>query len=144
MGRFWEMLPKIAVAAVVLGGVALVISKMSDGAGEPGKVPVTVPALSAQGQKGQVAFTANCAACHGENGSGTLKGPPLIHDTYNPGHHPDGSIFNAIRKGVQSHHWSYGNMPAQRQVTKSTAADIIGFIRELQKANGITYREHRM
>ena len=107
-------------------------------------VEVTVPGFSALAQTGAVAFAANCAACHGSNASGSTQGRPLVHDIYNPGHHADGSFFAAMTRGVRGHHWPFGNMPPQPQVSRGEAVAIVKFVRELQLANGITYRRHRM
>jgi mono/diheme cytochrome c family protein len=81
-----------------------------------GHVDVTVPQLSEMAALGQTAFNESCAQCHGENGAGTEKGPPLVHPIYNPGHHDDQSIYNAMRNGVRQHHWPYGDMPKQAGV----------------------------
>ena len=109
-----------------------------------GHVDVKVGALSASAQKGQVAFNNTCAACHGNNGEGSLKGPPLIHALYNPGHHSNQSFYSAVRNGVQQHHWPYGNMPAQEGVGFSDMAAIVKFVREVQQQNGIVQKEHKM
>ncbi len=89
---------------------------------------------------GEEQFLANCLACHGKYARGTKSGPPLVHDIYNPGHHPDDAFYLAAQKGVRQHHWPFGNMPAQRQVGRSEVRAIIQYVRELQVANGITYR----
>lgn len=107
-------------------------------------VHVKVPPLSDAAKSGKVAFDANCASCHGTNASGTDKGPPLVHDFYNPGHHADGAFFLAAKLGVRQHHWGFGNMPPQPRVTERQLAAIVRYVRELQIANGITYRPHRM
>lgn len=107
-------------------------------------VKVTVPQLSPLAARGGTAFESNCAACHGPNGSGTDQGPPLIHSYYNPGHHADGAFVAAVRNGVPQHHWQFGDMPPQPQVSNSDLAAIIRFIREVQLANGIRYEPHNM
>ena len=109
-----------------------------------GHVNVTVGALSPKAEYGQKVFDQQCASCHGLNGAGTRKGPPLIHDIYNPGHHSNKSFYNAVSRGVRQHHWSYGNMPAQKQLGFSDMAALVQFIREVQKQNGIVTRAHRM
>jgi hypothetical protein len=43
----------------------------------------------------------------------------------------------AVRLGVRGHHWGNRNMPAQRELDDQTVKDIIAFIREVQRANGI-------
>ncbi|MDP6706299.1 MAG: cytochrome c [Alphaproteobacteria bacterium] len=110
----------------------------------PTVVDVRVPKLSRLAEKGQLAFNQNCVACHGENAAGSDQGPPLVHEIYNSGHHADFSFRRAVRQGVRQHHWRFGNMPAQPQVSKTELASIVRFVRELQQANGIAYRRHRM
>ena len=55
-----------------------------------------------------------------------------------------GAFFLAAKLGVRQHHWPYGNMPPQPQVTEAQLATIVQYVREMQAANGITYRPHRM
>ncbi|MEH6472760.1 MAG: c-type cytochrome [Halopseudomonas sp.] len=109
-----------------------------------GHVDVKVGALSSRAASGQKVFNQKCGACHGLNGEGTLTGPPLIHTIYNPGHHGNSSFSRAVTQGVQQHHWTYGNMPAQPDVGFSDMAGIVSFIREVQKHNGIVKKAHRM
>ena len=134
--------------AVVLGFLALAvgigISKLIEPAGNAGQVNVVVPDLSPLAMEGEKAFTANCAKCHGVNGSGTDKGPPFIHEIYNPGHHTDDAFYFAARNGVRQHHWPYGNMPPQPQVSEADLGAIVQYVRELQVANGITFKPHSM
>ena len=100
---------------------------------------VTVPdSLSAEAQIGERAFDAVCAACHGDNGAGVDgSGPPLVHKIYEPSHHADMAFFMAVERGVQAHHWSFGNMPPQQGLTRADVAGIVTYVRELQRANGI-------
>ncbi len=144
-----DNLAKYAVVAVLAGGVGIWLWRLTDGGPSgPGRsvvrVDVTVPELSAQALAGKAAFDDNCAACHGPNASGTKQGPPLVHDIYNPGHHADEAFFVAAKLGVRQHHWPYGNMPAQPQVTADQIRAIVAYVRELQVANGIVTRPHRM
>ena len=64
-------------------------------------------------------------------------GPPLIHKIYEPSHHGDETFHLAGRRGVMQHHWDFGPMPAQPQVTEETMTQIIAFVRATQRANGI-------
>lgn len=98
---------------------------------------IEMPALTAEAEIGQVAFTENCARCHGANGGGTNQGPPLIHVIYEPGHHSDLAFVLAARNGSRAHHWRFGDMPPQPQVSEEEIAAIIQFVREVQRANGI-------
>ena len=102
-------------------------------------VAVTVPdALSSNAQIGLSAFTAKCAACHGENAGGKEGlAPPLVHEIYEPSHHGDESFQRAASVGVRQHHWPFGNMPPVDDITRGEVAMIIAYVRELQRANGI-------
>jgi len=132
-----DKLPSIAVSAFVLLGVGIVIWKMTGGDASTSHVDVRLPELSTPAKVGLTLFQDNCAACHGDNGSGSDQGPPLIHKIYEPGHHGDGAFFVAASRGVRSHHWRFGNMPPQPQVTARQVEKIVRFVREVQAANGI-------
>jgi mono/diheme cytochrome c family protein len=142
--RFVDRVPKSLVLAVLAAGVAVLIARSIDSSNKGVTVDVRVPELSDVALKGKEAFEANCVQCHGKNASGTDKGPPLVHDIYNPGHHADGAFLFAVRRGVRQHHWPYGNMPPQPQMSEDEIVAIVKYVRELQVANGITYRPHRM
>lgn len=139
-------LPTLLVMGIVLAGVGLLVSNMvaSPREQDGGTPRLRMPELSRGAAAGKRAFDANCAQCHGPSGTGSDKGPPLIHPIYNPGHHGDGSFFRAVREGVRRHHWTFGDMPAQPQVTKRQIEDIVAYVREVQVANGIRGEEHRM
>ncbi len=100
-------------------------------------VSVTLPELSPEAQAGGQAFIENCAQCHGMIGGGTDNGPPLIHKIYEPNHHGDFAFQRAVRQGSRAHHWRFGDMPPQPQVTDADVSVIVKFIREIQRANGI-------
>ncbi|HSF91006.1 MAG TPA: cytochrome c [Paracoccaceae bacterium] len=102
-------------------------------------VEVTLPdTLSSEAQIGKRAFEAVCAACHGLNAAGAEgAGPPLVHMIYEPNHHGDMAFLSAVQRGVQSHHWRFGNMPPQTGLTGGDVKAITAYVRELQRANGI-------
>lgn len=135
---------KFIVIGVLVAGVGLVAWRNIGSNGkEGGGIEVVIPQqLSAAASLGRKGFEDNCAECHGAKADGTDKGPPLIHDYYNPGHHGDGAFFSAVRNGVRQHHWNFGNMPPQPQVTEQKTRMIVAYIRELQLANGISYKPH--
>ncbi|HEY9081447.1 cytochrome c [Magnetovibrio sp.] len=138
-------LPKFIVVLVLLASGGVIASKItSRSASSATLVDVQVPLLSSKAKVGQESFEAICAQCHGKNASGSEQGPPLIHDIYNPGHHSDQTFQLAAVRGVKRHHWNFGDMPPQPQVSAKKMASIIIYVRELQQANGIVYREHRM
>lgn len=100
---------------------------------------VVLPAtLSDRALIGRDGFDANCAACHGTNGSGRDGvAPPLVHKIYEPNHHGDESFQRAVALGVRGHHWPFGDMPAVQGVSRDEVNSIIAYVRELQIANGI-------
>ncbi len=131
------------VIVVALTGGAYLTGYFDDpsakGTGSAGKptVKVVVPELGQIAKLGEADFNANCAICHGGNAAGTGKGPPLIHRIYEPGHHGDFSFKRAVEMGTRAHHWKFGNMPPQPQVSDQQVARIVVYVRALQKANGI-------
>lgn len=138
---------ELLLAAVVVGGIGVAAWQfLADdrNAGGPANRDIVVPAFAPAALAGRAAFDANCARCHGASGTGTAQGPPLLNDIYNPGHHPDAAFRAAVRQGVRQHHWPFGDMPAQPQVTDEQLLQIVRYMRELQVANGIVRREHRM
>ncbi len=139
-----EKLPKYFVIGFFGLGLAALVSKNFMPDSETSYAMVDLTEMSDEARAGQALFGANCASCHGDAGGGTEKGPPLIHDIYNPGHHPDEAFYRAVANGVPQHHWPFGNMPKQSQVTAAEVAKIIVYVRDLQRANGITYKPHKM
>src|SRR6056297_1448495 len=141
--------------AMILGGVlvagALGYAVLSmTGGDDPGgdrsatapgapMVEVALPAtLGDAAGMGKAAFEAHCVTCHGENAAGKAgNGPPLVHEIYEPGHHADYAFQMAVEDGVQAHHWSFGDMPPVEGLTRSDVANIVAYVRTLQRANGI-------
>lgn len=102
-------------------------------------VSVVIPqTFSSKAQLGRSKFEESCVACHGQNAVGQEGvAPPLVHKIYEPSHHGDESFQRAVALGVRAHHWPFGNMPPVEGLTRSDVSDIIAYMRELQRANGI-------
>lgn len=92
----------------------------------------------ADASRGASLFENNCAVCHGASGTGTNVGPPLVHDIYEPGHHPDESFHRAVAQGAAAHHWDFGDMPPVPGLGPDEVAEIIVYVRSLQRDAGIT------
>ena len=129
------LLMALAVAALAAAGALAFV--LHEEARSEGAVTVKTATLSEQAKLGEALFNATCLECHGENGAGTMQGPPLVHIIYETNHHSDKAFYLAVATGVRQHHWTFGDMPAQPQVSEDDVALIIRFIRELQVANGI-------
>ncbi|MEK6531795.1 MAG: cytochrome c [Deltaproteobacteria bacterium] len=95
------------------------------------------PAFSDENKAGEEAFNKNCGQCHGIKGSGTDKGPPLVHVIYRSGHHSDLSFRLAVQNGVRAHHWRFGDMSPVEGVAGNEIEEIIKYIRTLQREAGI-------
>jgi len=121
----------VLLIGIVAGGRYLVRGRAER------QIAVIIPTLSSEATLGEAVFAANCAVCHGKNAAGADKGPPLINSIYNPSHHGDFSFVRAVTLGVPQHHWLYGPMPAQPQIQRSQIEQIVAYVRELQRANGI-------
>ena len=112
-------------------------SASQEGAESTGETLEAGIALSGMALEGEDLFDANCSVCHGENAAGTNQGPTLIDRIYHPGHHSDASIRNAVSRGVQQHHWVFGDMAPVAGVSSDDVEKIICYVRELQRADGI-------
>lgn len=121
---------RVGRLSLVLLAVAMVLPH----AGWPASKPAATPA---EFKKGEAAFNANCARCHGERGVGTSQGPPFVHKIYEPNHHGDAAFQRAATMGVRAHHWQFGDMPKISSVTPSEVDDIIKYVRWLQRQAGI-------
>lgn len=110
--------------------------KSNPGQGQKGLFlpPVGFKSNAAQGE---ALYHDACAHCHGKQGMGSNSGPPLIHKIYEPSHHGDLAFYRAVNKGVQSHHWKFGNMPPVPGVTAEQTAHIVAYIRREQRKAGI-------
>lgn len=95
-----------------------------------------IPELSEIAQQGELAYNATCVSCHGVNLAGTDKGPTFLHQVYVAGHHADMAFILAARRGVRAHHWRFGNMPPQPDISDEDLGAVITYIREIQAANG--------
>lgn len=137
-------LPAILVAGALALGAGIIISRLVSSGEEGESASLKIPELSRLALSGRAAFDANCAKCHGANAAGSRKGPPLVHDIYNPGHHGDKAFLLAAKQGTRQHHWPFGDMPPQPQVSDRELTAIVRYVRELQEANGIFYRAHTM
>jgi len=126
-----------AIGAVAVGAFLIWRATSPSGPTADHIVDVTVPELSAQAAYGEDLFKENCAACHGENAGGTEQGPPLIHRIYEPNHHGDQAFLIAATQGARAHHWQFGNMPPVEGITPRQVQDIVAYVREVQKANGV-------
>jgi len=86
---------------------------------------------------GQSLYQDNCSSCHGVWGDGSDKGPALMHKLYIPSHHGDEAFYRAAMKGVQAHHWPFGDMPPVPGISKRAMDRIIPYVRWLQREKGV-------
>lgn len=81
-------------------------------------------------------YRASCASCHGVDMRGTDEGPSLLSEIYEPGHHADISFLFAVQRGVQAHHWSFGDMEPIEGLSEQEVAAIVAFVRDAQLREG--------
>jgi len=102
-------------------------------------VATTMPDLDDSYAQGETLYQTNCSTCHGTALGGRKGlGPPFVHGYYKPSHHADIAFYRAVELGVTAHHWQFGNMPAVPSLSKSEAAEIIKYIRAVQRKNGVS------
>jgi mono/diheme cytochrome c family protein len=89
-------------------------------------------------REGRTLYESSCAACHGMDLKGTDGGPSFLNTIYAPNHHPDEAFHRAAKDGVQQHHWSFGDMPAQPRFSEADINAIIAYVRSEQREAGIT------
>jgi len=86
---------------------------------------------------GRGIYQRECLSCHGIEGRGTRQGPPLVHRTYKPAHHPNTAFHLAVKNGVRQHHWHFGHMPAVEGLTPGEVEHVVAYIRRQQRQVGI-------
>ncbi|SNY90367.1 Cytochrome c [Cohaesibacter sp. ES.047] len=78
-------------------------------------------------------YNANCMSCHGIEGRGTSFAPPLVHPLYMPDKLSDRAFVKAIFQGVEQTNWKYGPMKPVKALNQVESAQILAYIRSLQK-----------
>jgi mono/diheme cytochrome c family protein len=101
--------------------------------------PLHLPAegFVADTRKGELIYQQTCQGCHGVGGTGSEQGPPLVHRTYAPNHHADLAFHLAVKNGVRSHHWHFGDMQPLPGVTPESVGHVVRYIRYQQQIAGI-------
>lgn len=121
--------------------VALPLGLAACGKGDPEEIRQNLhlpkPGYVADASRGEALYSDNCISCHGARGRGTRQGPPLVHVTYEPNHHPDMAFHLAVKNGVRQHHWNFGDMSPVKSVSPENVADIVKYIRQQQGQAGI-------
>ena len=82
---------------------------------------------------GQRIFRAKCADCHGEDASGTRRGPDLVSPAGSSGRSNDKRMFHhAVTQGVPQQNWAMGDMPAFPRLSFNQIERIERYVRELR------------
>ena len=127
----------LAALALIIVGMAMMMAWGCASPSESGDGQTAAAVAAPDADRGATLYAASCALCHGERGVGTQTGPPLVHRTYEPGHHSDDSFRNAVKNGVAAHHWNFGNMPPRPELSDGDIEDVIAYVRAIQREAGI-------
>ncbi len=133
---------KTRLAVCGIAAMMLLLLALGCGGGDTPATPATdAPASgvdqSEMARAGETLFNRNCSTCHGLGAVGTNQGPPLLDRVYHPGHHPDASFRNAVRNGVQSHHWNFGDMLPVPGLSSEEVEEVICYVRQTQREIGL-------
>ena len=117
----------------------ILLSACDGGPGEIDSNPLHLPPEGFVGDSviGKEQYVLNCQSCHGTNGFGTNQGPPLVNKVYNPSHHANLTFHLAVKNGVRSHHWKFGDMKPIPNLSPENVAHIVRYVREIQRKSGI-------
>lgn len=120
----------VLVALALLAALLVAACGSSESGGD-------TPTATFEGTDGPALYAQACSSCHGADLSGTEKGPPFLDAIYRSGHHADASFFLAAKRGVRSHHWSFGDMPPVEGLSDVQIEAIVAFVRGRQAEAGI-------
>ena len=80
-----------------------------------------------------VAVSASCGSSdNAAQASGTVRGPSLLSQVYELGHHPDEAFRSAVANGSPQHHWQFGDMPDIGGLDAAEVDAIVSYVRRLQ------------
>lgn len=82
-------------------------------------------------ERGERAYRANCAACHGNDLDGTSLGPSLLGA--GPSGLSDAEIRDVIRNGVADSGGEFGAMPGNSVLRDAQITEIIQHLRVVQQ-----------
>jgi mono/diheme cytochrome c family protein len=129
-------LTKLVLPALLSSGL-LAACGQADDSERLARLGLPSASYQANAGNGATVYSAYCRECHGPAGRGSDKGPPLMHGYYVPSHHADLAFYSGVKRGVVQHHWEFGDMPAQPEVSPEQVADIIAYVRGLQQRQGL-------
>lgn len=117
--------------------LVLMILALTACGGEGNRLPIPPKGFIGDAAQGERLYRSHCSGCHGKDAEGSHRGPPLLHKYYAPSHHADLAFYMAVARGVQQHHWQFGNMPPVSGVSPEEVGHIIAYVRGEQRKVGI-------
>jgi mono/diheme cytochrome c family protein len=136
-GEGWRGRVRAGLLAALLAGAGCAPDHGAHRGGEVNAEAIRALAVPAEFQEGASLFDTHCASCHGQAALGSGQGPPLVHIVYEPSHHADAAFHRAVVMGVRAHHWGFGDMPPVPGLEQEEVAEIVRYIRWLQRQAGI-------
>jgi mono/diheme cytochrome c family protein len=120
----------------VRAGSAVLVVLLSGAACSDGDQPTAAPDRAELVAHGAEVYARSCASCHGEDLTGTDRGPSHLSVVYEPNHHPDAAFRSAIENGSSQHHWDFGPMPPVEGLDDRDVDAVIAFVRAEQDRRG--------
>lgn len=122
----------IGTARMMVG--AVLVAAVIAGCGDD---PVTVPTVPGDAVAGAAVYERSCADCHGAGGIGADDGPALLEARYALPGFDDLSFVTAVVRGVSGDEAEHGGMPRIRGLSEQDLADLLAFVRGLQRDAGL-------
>ncbi len=128
----------VLTVAVAVSLAAMVVACQGGASSNPASAQVAEAEVPVELADGKRLYDTHCARCHGVHAAGTGRGPSFLSKVYEPSHHGDEAFLLAPKRGVNAHHWGFGNMPPVPGVSDEDVAKIVGYVRWAQRVVGIS------
>jgi mono/diheme cytochrome c family protein len=102
-----------------------------------GDDPVSVPSVPGDVAAGAAVYERSCAGCHDAGAAGDGGGVSLVDARFALPGFDDVAFVTAIVRGVSADGSEHGGMPRIRGLSEQDLADLLAFVRGLQRSAGL-------